>query len=211
MPSVQKGYHENGFKKVTRIGSKRLPADQFKKVTSIKEKKKEILKQQHAAVTCESYVALVKIGFDPADAKKLARQHPPETVLNQIKWLKLRKADKNALGLLRNAIQGNWEKPAVTNTKTLDRCSKAIALPSAPSTSIPGVSSREARAIERKQLLAEWACLSQEQWSECHRMAVQQAPTSSDRLRLQRHTDLSQPPTPTLLAMQKLHVASTSA
>lgn len=54
---------------------------------------------------------LVKTGFDPPTAQRLARRRPLEVIQRQIDWLPLRHSTRNRLGLLLRAIEGDWCKP----------------------------------------------------------------------------------------------------
>ena len=54
---------------------------------------------------------LTQIGFDKPTARRLAAQHPLETIQRQIAWLPLRNTTTSRLGLLRRAIEQDWSKP----------------------------------------------------------------------------------------------------
>lgn len=103
---------KKGFKKGTCIGSKKSPDNRFKKGTSKEKKKtKETLKQQTAAESKPAVALLTNIGFDLSTAQELSRDFPFEQISNQIKWLAERKPRQNELGMLRLAIEQNWEEP----------------------------------------------------------------------------------------------------
>ena len=100
------------FKNPTSIGSKSPPDHRFKNPTSIeKTKTKNTLKQQ--LVAAESALAereLVKAGFAEDTAREFVDKRGAEVVLRQLKWIDSRKP-KNRLGLLRKAIEEDWEEP----------------------------------------------------------------------------------------------------
>jgi len=54
---------------------------------------------------------LVSNGFNSSTASYLAKTYSEEVIKNQCSWIDKRKANKNKLGLLRKAIEQNWESP----------------------------------------------------------------------------------------------------
>lgn len=54
---------------------------------------------------------LLAVGYDAAAARQLASRCSAEVIERQIAWLPQRNAEKNRLGLLRRAIEGNWPPP----------------------------------------------------------------------------------------------------
>ena len=68
----------------------------------------ESASQPPAAAAVE---ALVKAGFDEATAQRLSRKHSLEVIRRQVDWLPLRSSNRNRLGLLRRAIEGDWPRP----------------------------------------------------------------------------------------------------
>ncbi len=195
------------FKNRTSIGSKTGPEDRFKNRTNIKETKKEIPKQQHAAANFNTFTALVDLGFDEFSAQQLTNLRSSEEIENQIKWLKFRNADKNALGLLRKAIEENWDRPKTTSGKLIQRCSTVRHANNTTSKPQANDAERQQRVSQRKMLLAEWGSLSRQQWQECHRIAINATRSNREKLMLQRHTDLSNPPSATLAVMRQRFAA----
>ncbi len=63
---------------------------------------------------------LLKIGFGKTVAQELLGRSSAETVLRQIALLPKRSATKNPLGLLRKAIEENWNNPTDSLTETTD-------------------------------------------------------------------------------------------
>lgn len=61
---------------------------------------------------------LVKAGFSPDYAKRLAQRRPLEVIRRQIDWLSLRNTSRNRLGLLRRAIEQDWAKPEAGGSPT---------------------------------------------------------------------------------------------
>ena len=64
-----------------------------------------------SAAAVDSVEALLRAGFDQGTAKHLAGNYPLEVIQRQIAWLPLRSASRNRLGLLRRAIEGDYQKP----------------------------------------------------------------------------------------------------
>ena len=198
--SVQKGCQKDQFKKVVSVGSKSTPDDRFKNVTSSKEAREKINKQQHAAAGFDAFAALLDIGFDETTATHLATQHSPENIRKQIKWLRARHADKNALGLLRKAIEEDWSPPKATirqterGTRKAARSMKQVVVDSGH---------RQRRQKHRQELLSTWEGLRKHQQQRHHQTAIHEARSTVERRHLQRHTDLANPPTATLIAMAR--------
>lgn len=69
---------------------------------------------------------LVEAGFDFEAAASLASKHPLETIRRQVEWLPRRKATRNALGLLRKAIEEDWQEPEGTDVQTSEQASRGI-------------------------------------------------------------------------------------
>ncbi|MGK0188597.1 MAG: hypothetical protein ACI9R3_004408 [Verrucomicrobiales bacterium] len=99
---------------LTGSGSKNRPEKRFKNQTGIETKQgNETLKQQAEVVgIAEGEQLLVEAGFQVERARDLARRHPLETIKRQLDWLPHRKGVRNRLGLLKAAIENDWEAPA---------------------------------------------------------------------------------------------------
>lgn len=54
---------------------------------------------------------LVKTGFEPEFAQRLARKRGLEVIERQLQWLPLRSPQRSRLGLLRRAIEFDWPQP----------------------------------------------------------------------------------------------------
>lgn len=54
---------------------------------------------------------LLECGFDSQTARKLAQSYDEDRIRRQIEWLKLRAPKRNALGMLRRSIEGDWTPP----------------------------------------------------------------------------------------------------
>ncbi|MCS6778062.1 MAG: hypothetical protein NZ557_16190, partial [Chthonomonadaceae bacterium] len=63
-------------------------------------------------VAPEQLCALLQlIGFNERTARQLVENHPQEVIRRQIEWLPARNPGRNPLGMLRCAIEGNWDPP----------------------------------------------------------------------------------------------------
>lgn len=97
----------------TSTGSKTEPANQFNNRTKEKTFSKHTDKQTHAAV--EDEMALNKMLAERIDRKTaiaLLKKRGAVVVANQIAWLDARNPTENRVGMLRKAIDEDWEKPA---------------------------------------------------------------------------------------------------
>ena len=195
--SVHKGTPD-GFKKEPANSSKKSQ-DAFRKEPPYKEEKQCSNKQQSdfAAENFNAYTALIEIGFDESTASKLATEHSPAKIQCQIKWLKVRHADRNVLGLLRKAIEENWQHPrAVLPVKNiaatprpLKNCGKKRG------------NSRQNRAGQRQSLLIQWNQLSTAQQSKIRESAIEQAQSNSTKQRLAKFSLTETPPNELLKTM----------
>ena len=107
---------------LTVSGSKTKPEKQFNIPTGIETKQRnETLKQQREVVgIAEGEELLVEAGFQVERARDLARRHPLETIKRQIDWLPHRRGVRNKLGLLKAAIENDWEVPVGMNETEQD-------------------------------------------------------------------------------------------
>ena len=115
-------------KKVTGITPKRRPEDRSEKVTDIEIKhrnKTSQIKQQQpakgrpaAVVSPETFNQLQNQGFSKRDAKCLASTYPEQQIRDQINWLEKRNPRQNRLGMLRRAIEENWDEPGAEAPQT---------------------------------------------------------------------------------------------
>ena len=67
---------------------------------------------------------LVEAGFDFEAAAFLASRHPYETIRRQVEWLPRRKANRNILGLLRKAIEEDWQEPEGASVQTSEQAGR---------------------------------------------------------------------------------------
>lgn len=85
---------------------KRIPAYHSEKETIETKQLNEKEKQSG-----EAAAALKKEGFDEWIASRIAAQFSTSVIQQQMKWLPHRRATRNRLGLLRQAIEQNWPPP----------------------------------------------------------------------------------------------------
>lgn len=96
----------------TSIGQISRPADQSENQTSIETKPgNETVNRQPAADT-SLHQKLIAIGFSEKTAAKLLRKHNRETIEEQMTWLSHRAPARSPAGLLRRAIEQQWQAPA---------------------------------------------------------------------------------------------------
>ncbi|MEZ5942499.1 MAG: hypothetical protein R3C18_13985 [Planctomycetaceae bacterium] len=101
----------NRSKIPSRNGSESPAEHRFKNPSSRKTTNKDTLKQQPAAAWKEGIQLLIEAGLDRGSATKLVKQQGMDVVRNQLDWLDARNPTENRVGMLRKAIQENWEKP----------------------------------------------------------------------------------------------------
>ncbi len=97
------------------IGQKNEPEERSENRSGIETKQgNDTIKQQMPvdAESEESFELLRKQGFDPKTAQALAGKSTRKGIEDQIRWLALRKPARNAMGMLRKAIEENWPDPA---------------------------------------------------------------------------------------------------
>lgn len=104
------------YKIQTSNGSETRPAERFKNQTEEKPQENNTDKQQNestvaAVENLESVQLLQHAGFDDEIAKDLSQKRGLKEIQQQIDWLPHRNPDRNSLGMLRRAIEGNWLKP----------------------------------------------------------------------------------------------------
>jgi hypothetical protein len=110
---------EDQSKNRTGSGSEGVPAERFKIRTGIKIKptnKTSKQQQQAAAVRVDpedqaAYRRLLEAGFDQATAERLSCSRSVEQIERQIAWMGKRYPTRNALGMLRRAIEEDWPEP----------------------------------------------------------------------------------------------------
>lgn len=101
-----KNRHESGSKSEPRSGSKTGTINKTNKTISIKQ-------QQPSAAAEREIVSLLRNhGFAQRDAENLGQAFPEDQIRNQIEWLPRRNPGKNPTGLLRKAIEENWDEPS---------------------------------------------------------------------------------------------------
>lgn len=103
----------------TESGSITVPANRFRIRTGIEIKptNKTSKQQQQAAaapIDTEDEAAhrrLIEIGFDQVSSLRLASSCSLEHIERQIAWMRRRNPTRNALGMLRKAIEEDWPEP----------------------------------------------------------------------------------------------------
>ncbi len=102
----------------TGIGQKIEPEERSDFRTGIEMKQtNETFKQQTELDDAKiqfSWKALKKQGFDSKTANALASRYAKTDIENQIRWLALRNPARNALGMLRRAIEEDWPDPTIS-------------------------------------------------------------------------------------------------
>jgi hypothetical protein len=66
----------------------------------------------------EGFQLLLKQGFSERDAKHLAETHETAIIRDQVNWLERRNPTSSRLGLLRRAIEENWEEPTAARDES---------------------------------------------------------------------------------------------
>ena len=111
---------EERFTNPTSHGSRIRPEERFTNPTILNTDIKTQQQRPPAAAVFpggedEGEHLLRVAGFDAKAAGHLARLASVGEIRRQIEWLPRRKADRNPLGLLREAIEGNWAEPVRTS------------------------------------------------------------------------------------------------
>jgi hypothetical protein len=106
------------FEEDSGTGSERRAADRFEKDSGIeiKQTNKTSKQQQAAAAHVDSedqaaYRRLIEVGFDQVTSVRLASSRSREHIKRQIAWMGKRNPTRNALGMLRKAIEEDWPEP----------------------------------------------------------------------------------------------------
>lgn len=100
------------FKNPTRIGSESPPVDRSKIPTSNKRKCSNESKKQQSTVAAELIGRLIGQGIDRHTARQLVEERGVEVAGNQLEWIDARHPRENRPGMLRKAIEEDWEIPA---------------------------------------------------------------------------------------------------
>jgi len=95
----------------TSIGQITEPGDQSENQTSIKTKPGNETINKQPAANNELFKTLTGIGFNEKSAIKLLREHSTNAIKEQIAWLPARAPARSPAGLLRRAIEQNWDAP----------------------------------------------------------------------------------------------------
>ena len=109
--------NQQRYKNQTDNGSKSRPVAQFKNQTEEMPHQNNTNKQQIVfsdsvvVENLESLKLLQEAGFDEDVALELSQKRGLQEIQQQIEWLPHRNAERNSLGMLRKAIQGDWLKP----------------------------------------------------------------------------------------------------
>lgn len=176
-------------KNQTDNGSETRPVERSKNQTEEKPHKNNTYKQQSespvvAVENLESFELLRQAGFDEDVALELSGSRGLKEIKEQIEWLPHRKPERNSLGMLRKAIQGDWSKPdSICNAeKKQQRLQKN-------QTEATEMEIDDARVLEakqekkrrREQLLPVWNGLDSNEQIKIERIAFKQL--NSDFLR----------------------------
>ncbi|TWT51714.1 hypothetical protein KOR42_34010 [Thalassoglobus neptunius] len=100
----------NRFKKTSSNGSEKPAIKRFKKTSNRKTLLKDNDKQQDTAVKLAKE-KLIDAGFDRRTATELASKRGLGVIERQINWLDHRNPRDSRVGMLRKAIEEDWEKP----------------------------------------------------------------------------------------------------
>jgi hypothetical protein len=96
----------------TGIGMKTRPEDRLENQTDIEIKQiNKTLKQHVDAESAASFEKLKEAGFDDIAAKAIAKRFSFDRIDRQITWMAGRKFKSNRLGMLRKAIEQDWQAP----------------------------------------------------------------------------------------------------
>jgi len=117
--SGSKRIADDRFKEDSETGSEKRAAERFKKDSGLEIKrtnKTSKQQQQAAAVRIDAedhgaYRRLIEVGFDQVTAERLACSRSLERIDRQIAWMGKRYPTRNALGMLRKAIEQDWPEP----------------------------------------------------------------------------------------------------
>ena len=114
--SKSRPVNQQRYKNQTDNGSETRPVAQFKNQTEEMPLENNTNKQQNvspvvAVDNLESFQLLRQAGFDDDVALELSGSRGLLEIKQQIEWLPHRNAERNSLGMLRKAIQGDWSKP----------------------------------------------------------------------------------------------------
>ena len=157
------------FKNPSSTGSKKTAENRFKNPSTKKTNLKDTCKQQ-SAVETNCLQKLTRAGLDRQTAIRLVQKRGVEVVENQLDWLEARNPTENRVGMLRKAIDENWDKPeAVAQKERLAKLRKRDQQNSAERFEEEAVIAKAKRhRNERKQcLLNEWESASiadRERW-----------------------------------------------
>ena len=199
------------FKRPSSTGSKLPAGDRFKNPSSRKTPANDTDKQQPAAAVDSQAVELLRVvGFDAAMAKRLAAGRGVEQIQSQINWLEHRRPERSRLGMLRRAIEEDWAAPEPVGQAQKQAEQRQQQRSEQHSELADAAEASKQRLKRRRALLQQWRALTLAEQRNCHQKAIQDAVSALQRARLQRHRDLTQPPTEALLAMNRLHPAKTA-
>jgi len=126
------GFHapSQRYQNPTNIGSKTPPRtvrkphqERFENPTDIKgeEKNTENTKEHQDVAVENAYSLLRKEGFSEYHARDLSTRFEPDRIVQQIAWLPHRNPCSSRLGLLRRAIEENYDAPPTVSTSGSDK------------------------------------------------------------------------------------------
>jgi hypothetical protein len=93
-------------------GRKTRPGERSENPTDIEIKQiNKTLKQQETGESAASFEKLKEAGFDDVAAKAMAKRFSFDRIDRQITWMAGRKFKSNRLGMLRKAIEQDWQAP----------------------------------------------------------------------------------------------------
>lgn len=177
-------------KKPTSNSSKSRPVNRFRNQTNRKTEKKETDKQQAvAAADLNSIGLLVDAGFDETIARQLAALRSPQEIRDQLRWIKKRNSSMNHLGLLRKAIEENWEKPTVF--KEINRSKRKREAEQQSTEAAVEAKSKQARVSENRARRERWSRMSDDRKQQILTFALQNVTSNSERRTLSTVTDLA--------------------
>ena len=166
-----------------------------------KTSSKDSYKQQDVvAENSESYALLVGEGINRNTAIKLSGIISLKAIKNQIEWLDSRKAE-NRPAMLRKAIEEGWEQPASAQQQKHLVQSQQQEQEQDAETRAEEERQHQQRHRRRSDLLERWTKETRKQQDRFYEQTIEQATSPSNRRRLIRNRDLSNPATEVLEEM----------
>ncbi|MEX1028334.1 MAG: hypothetical protein WD049_10090 [Candidatus Paceibacterota bacterium] len=176
----------------TSYARKRGPVDHSENRTTEKTLEKNILKQQHAAVWNQTgYDLLIAEGFENPIAKSLSRHYSAAGIERQINWIDHRHPKSNRLGMLRKAIEEDWQEPEHLHKKRTAKAKFQAQEKKFQSDDIQIARQKKRRAERKQRLRDEWQRLSISVRQSYIETAISDTTSESLRkfLRAKKHND----------------------